>query len=105
MIAEGFRLLPHFVKPLLAVRSHAVWLLPTPEFRQAAFDSRGWPREGFLGKTSDPERAFRNLIERDAMFTHRLYEEAKLLALKIIEVDLTMTEDDLAGRVTKAFGL
>jgi hypothetical protein len=24
---EGFRLLPHLVKPLLAVRSHAVWLI------------------------------------------------------------------------------
>src|SRR5947209_17078709 len=40
VIAEGFRLLPHLVKPL-AEPGHAVWLLPTPEFRQAAFDSRG----------------------------------------------------------------
>ncbi len=56
VIAEGFRLLPHLVKPLLAEPGHAVWLLPTPEFRRAAFDSRGWeiPR-----KTSDPELARR----------------------------------------------
>src|SRR5918911_5124761 len=26
VIADGFRLLPHLVKPLLAARSHAVWL-------------------------------------------------------------------------------
>jgi len=105
VIAEGFRLLPRLVKPLLAERSHAVWLLPTPEFRQAVMDSRGGPEWGFLGKTSDPERALRNLLDRDAMFTHRLYEEAKRLELNSIEVDPTMTVDDLTRRVTESFGL
>ena len=105
VIAEGFRLLPHLVEPLLAARSHAVWLLPTPEFRQAVLDSRGGPEWGFLGKTSDPERALRNLLERDAMFTHRLYEEAKRLELNTIDVGATMTVDDLTRRVTELFGL
>src|SRR5262245_18173495 len=105
VIAEGFRLAPHLVKPLLAVPSHAIWLLPTPEFRQAVIDSRGGPEWGFLGKTSDPVRALRNLLERDAMFTHRLYEEAKRLELNIIEVDTRMTADDLARRVAETFGL
>ena len=105
VIVDGFRLLPHLVKPLLAVRSHAVWLLPTPEFRQAVVDSRGRPQWGFIGKTSDPERALRNLLERDAMFTHRLYEEAQRLGLNTIEVDPTMTVDELAGRVAEALGL
>jgi 2-phosphoglycerate kinase len=41
IIVEGFRLLPHLVKPLLSVPAHAVWLLPTPEFRRAVVDSRG----------------------------------------------------------------
>lgn len=41
VIAEGFRLLPLLVRPLLSEPGHAVWLLPTPEFRRAAFDSRG----------------------------------------------------------------
>ena len=39
------------------------------------------------------------------MFTARLFEEAKGLELRVIEVDTTMTEDDLAERVTEAFGL
>lgn len=62
VIAEGFRLAPHLVKPLLAVRSHAVWLLPTPEFRQVVIDSRGGPEWGFLGRTSDPERTLRHRL-------------------------------------------
>lgn len=104
VIVEGFRLLPRLVKPLLADPAHAVWLLPTPEFRRAAFDSRGtlWD---IARKISDPERALANLLERDRMFTERLYQEARELDLRVIEVDSTIAEDDLAGEVTEAFGL
>lgn len=105
VIVEGFRLLPHLVKPLLAVRSHAVWLIPTPEFRQAVIASRGGPQWGFIGKTSNPEKALRNLLERDAMFTQRLYEEAQRLELNTIAVDTTMTVDDLTARVAEALWL
>jgi hypothetical protein len=70
VIAEGFRLLPALVKPLLAEPGHAVWLLPTPGFRRAAFDRRGWE---IPPRTGDPERARRNLLERDRLFTDRLF--------------------------------
>ena len=105
VIVEGFRLLPHLVKPLLTVRSQAVWLLPTPEFRQAVIDSRGGPHWGFIGKTSNPEKALRNLLERDAMFTQRLCEEAQRLELNTFEVDTTINVDDLTRRVAEAFRL
>ena len=104
VVVEGFRLLPALVQPLLAVASHAVWLLPTPDFRSAAFDSRGdtWT---IAGKTSKPDQARQNLLERDRMFTERLREDAKRLALPVIEVDTTMSEDALAERVTEALGI
>jgi 2-phosphoglycerate kinase len=104
VIAEGFRLLPRLVQPLLAEPSHAVWLLPAPGFRRAAFASRGsmWQ---IAGKTSDPERALGNLLERDAMFTERLREETGRLGLRAIEVETTMTEDGLEELVREAFGL
>ncbi len=104
VIVEGFRLLPPLVKPLLAAPDHAVWLLPTPEFRRAAFENRGslWD---IARKTSDPETALHNLLSRDRMFTARLHEETRRLALRVIEVDTSMTEDYLAERVTEAFGL
>jgi len=57
------------------------------------------------GKPLIPERALHNLLERDRMFTARLHEETKHLELRVIEVDTAMTEDDLAERVTEAFGL
>jgi cytidylate kinase len=104
VVVEGFRLLPHLVKPLLTVPGHAIWLLPTAQFRQAAFDSRGslWR---IAGKTSDPERALHNLLDRDRMFNERLRQQTERLALNVIEVDDTLTEDDLTRHVAEAFGL
>ena len=103
-IAEGFRLLPHLVKPLLAESRHAVWLLPTPEFRRAAFDTRGTTWE-IPRKTTDPQRARHNPLERDRMFTDRLSEETRRLGLPVIEIDRAMSEDDVTRRVTQLFGL
>jgi 2-phosphoglycerate kinase len=104
VIVEGFRVLPHLVKPLLATPRQAVWLLPTPEFREAAFASRGstWT---IAQHTSDPEKARRNLLERDRQFTERLAAEVKRLDLQAIEVDAAMTEEELTTRVAAAFGL
>ena len=105
VVAEGFRLLPRLVKPLLSEPNRAVWLLPTPEFRQAVIENRGGSEWGFLGRTSDPETALRNLLERDRMFTANLREETVRLGLHAIEVDTRMTEDDLVRKVSEAFRL
>ena len=104
VIVEGFRLLPHLVKPLLTVPGHAVWLLPTPGFRRAIVESRGGSAWGFLGRTSEPERALRNLLERDRMFTEILCERTAQLGLHSIEVDTSTAEDDLAKQVSVLFG-
>lgn len=105
VVVEGFRLLPRLVRPLLAAPWQAVWLLPTPDFRQAAFRGRSAPGEGFVWRTSDPDRAARNLVARDGMFTDGLRDETARLRLPTIHVETTMTEDDLVERMTKAFRL
>ena len=105
VIAEGFRLLPRLVKPLLSDVHRAVWLLPTPEFRESVIESRGGSEWSFLAKTSDPERALRNLLERDRMFTDVLREETTRLCLSAVDVETTTTEDDLTRRVKEVFGL
>ncbi|WP_245571249.1 hypothetical protein [Catelliglobosispora koreensis] len=104
VIAEGFRLLPHLVKPLLPEPHHAVWLIPTHRFRAAAFESRGslW---NIAGRTSDPEKALQNLFERDRMFTEHLAAQVRALDLPLIEVDITMSEDELTERVAESLRL
>jgi hypothetical protein len=97
-------LLPHLVVPLLADPSRAVWLLPTPQFRSAAFDSRGTMWQ-IPGTTSDPRSAQRNLLERDHMFTERLRDELVALGLPFVEVDGTLDEPQLTDRVAELLGL
>jgi hypothetical protein len=105
VLVEGFRLLPRLVKPLLSVPAHAVWLLPTRNFRRAVIESRGGSAWGFLARTTDPGRALANLLERDAMFTEILREETARLELPLIDVDTGTTEEELTERVAEVFGL
>jgi hypothetical protein len=105
VVVEGFRLLPRLVAPLLSEPAHAVWLLPTPDFRAAVIADRGGAASGFFAKTTDPEKAVRNLLERDHLFTNGLREDAARLKVRAIEVDATLTEDDLVRRVLDAFSL
>lgn len=74
ILAEGFRLLPRLVAPLLSADRQAVWLLTTPAFRRLAFEAKGFtwtiPR-----RTSDPERALANLLARDELFTSQIAQK------------------------------
>lgn len=105
MIVEGFRLLPRLVKPLLATPRHGVWLLPTPEFRRAVMEDRVRSPNSFLNRTSDPPRALANLLERDRLFTDVLRQETHRLDLPAIDVDVTITERDLAHEVASRLAL
>jgi 2-phosphoglycerate kinase len=104
ILVEGFRLLPRLVAPLLSHLDQAVWLLPTPDFRRAAFDSRGFtwkiPR-----KTSRPEQALLNLLARDQLFTDEVAREASALQLRVIKVDGAVSADDMTTRVADHFRL
>ncbi|MEJ6396098.1 hypothetical protein V8J82_22775 [Gymnodinialimonas sp. 2305UL16-5] len=98
VIAEGFRLLPLLVAPLLQDKRHAIWLLPTPAFRRHAFDARDttWdiPR-----KTSNAELALANILERDKLFTNRVRDEVSRLGLYALKVDGSQSEDALEAAI------
>lgn len=94
VIAEGFRLLPLLVAPLLRDKQQATWLLPTPAFRRRAFDARQTTWD-IPSKTSNPEIALANLLARDELFTSRLQKEVAALGLQGLEVDGALNEDAL----------
>jgi len=102
--AEGFSLLPRLVAPLLSGPQQAVWLLPTPEFRRAAFESRGstWT---IPTKTSDPQRALANLLARDQLFTEQLRAQARAARLQTVDVDGSLDVNESVARVGEALGL
>ncbi len=104
VLVEGFRLLPGLVRPHLSDPRHAVWLLPTPGFRQAAFARRG-AAEAFWMRTRDPNQALANLLERDRIFTDELADESSRMALSTVRVDGTGTIEDVADELAARLGL
>jgi 2-phosphoglycerate kinase len=104
ILVEGFRLLPRLVAPLLSGPNQAIWLVPTPDFRRRAFDSRGFTWE-IPRKTSNPEQALTNLLIRDQLFTDQVIEEATALHLCLIEVDGQQSVEEVTERVAQILGL
>jgi hypothetical protein len=104
ILAEGFRLLPRLVAPLLSRPHQAIWLVPTPAFRRAAFDSRGFTWE-IPRKTSQPEHALSNLLVRDQLFTDEVIKEATALHVRVLEIDGNLSVAEVTGRVAQLLGL
>jgi len=94
ILVEGFRLLPHLVKPVLASPHQGLWLISTPAFRVKAFAARGtlWK---IPNKTSRPEVALANHLARESIFADHVKREADRCGVETIEVDGTRSEDQL----------
>lgn len=103
-VVEGFRLLPQLVRPHLSDPRHAVWLIPSPRFRRAAFAARDGA-EAFWLRTTDPRRALANLLERDEIFTDEVAANAARNGLSTLVLDDARTVDDTVGALATRFGM
>lgn len=102
VLAEGPGLLPECVAPLLSSPRQAIWLVPTEAFKRATQPTRGGaPMDG----TSDPERAYRNLIALDLQLAVNVKRRAGELGLTVLDVDGMRSLDDVAAAVAKHFRL
>jgi len=102
VVADGFGLLPDLIASVTPDRSQAIFLLPTPEFRDWALAQRRWvAREG----TSNPVRARANRLARDAMLTDHVRDRALALGFATIDVDGTRSLADVTADVTSRFRL
>ncbi|MDQ6674256.1 MAG: hypothetical protein M3069_26565 [Chloroflexota bacterium] len=84
VIAEGAGLLPEKVAPLLTDNWCALWLVATPDCIRQVRAVRG---EGVSQATSDPRRAFENLVARDVLMAEHIRHEADRLGLPVVSVD------------------
>jgi hypothetical protein len=101
VVADGFGLLPELVDAVVESPRQAIFLLPTPEFRVAALERRGWRT---IEGTSDSDRARANRLARDGLLTEHIGESAARLGLSTIVVDGARALDEIATEVAKHFG-
>jgi hypothetical protein len=104
VLAESFQLLPPLVRPHVSDPRHAVWLVPTPSFRRAAFTRRD-PADAFWLRTTNPDRALANPLERDRIVTGVIAGDAARNGLKALYVDGTRAIDDMTESSAAHFGL
>src|SRR5580765_1503362 len=103
LLAEGWGLRPNLIVPYLPSSEHAVFLVPTDEFREQQLATVA--RAGSLGITElrNPERAQRNRVERDRILAADVVEQATRLGLPVIHVDGSEHEGQVATRVETQF--
>ena len=102
ILAEGFRLLPRLVQPLMDHPWQGVWLTTTSERRRDVFTSRP-VEEQFWRRTSDPAAALELLLERDAQFADQVVREAESRGLVAVVVDGRRAIDEVADDVARIY--
>jgi 2-phosphoglycerate kinase len=83
ILAEGPQLLPDLVAPLLAHGDQALYLVADGELQRRLVVGRGGTS---YERSSDPERALANRLERDRVLTERLSTAALERGLAVEEV-------------------
>ena len=102
VLAEGPGLFPECVAPLISSPRQAIWLVPSEAFKRAAHGTRE-NKVTMPLQTSDPERAYRNHVERDLRLARHVRERVEQLGLTVHEVDGTRSIEGMAALVEAHF--
>ncbi len=103
IITEGPGLFPECVFPCLSHPHQAIWLVPTDAFCTAIRQHRHAAGIDGFQQTSDPERAVRQLIERDHLLARYVKQQTEALHLPLYEVDGNRSLDEMTRLVEQHF--
>ncbi|MFI7674737.1 hypothetical protein [Actinophytocola sp. NPDC049390] len=105
VLVDWFGVMPRYVAPLLSRPEHAVFLLPTNEFREQALRAR----------FSDPDRAranwgsldtsvaLANRLGRDELWVAEVRRQARDAGLPVIDIDGTRDPESVADELAANF--
>ncbi len=102
VIAEGPGLFPDCVATQIEDPRQAIFLIPSAAFKRETALARGKP--GARHETNDPERATRQIFERDRLMREFVRERAAALGLRVVEVDGSLGAGEVAARIEGWFG-
>lgn len=101
IVAEGPGFIPEALLPLLASPRQAIWLVPSEAFKRESHARRG--KSAWRATTSDPERAYRNHVERDLLMAEHYRRQARALGVPLIEVDGSRSVEAVVAEVEAHF--
>jgi len=102
IVVDG-KLFPWVVAPMLASSTRAIFLVPTPAWRDRVLARRLRDGGRFEDRTSDPERARRNVRERETLMNARITASCDELGLRCVRVDGSLDLDDSLAILEEQF--
>jgi 2-phosphoglycerate kinase len=104
VLAEGCAWLPELLLPMQLPPHRVVYIIPTKAFQVSHYSKRGFIKE-ILAQCEDPQTAFDNWMERDALFGSIVSERAQSAGFPVIRVDGKSTVEENLALVEKVFNL
>lgn len=101
IIAEGFGFTPQLIAPHLPDIGHAIWLVPSKSFKIESMQRRNKP--SFRDQTSDPQKAYENLLNRDLIIADYYRQEVPKVGGRLVEVDESVDIDGMVALVEEYF--
>jgi len=101
VIVEGFGLVPELVHPVLSSPHQAVWFVPTDKFKLDSMIRRGKP--SFASLLGDPEKARKNLFDRDGMLADYYRRQVQSHGYILYEVDGSRSAEEMTDLVASHF--
>lgn len=115
VVAEGPSAFPWWVAPLLRSPRQAIFLIASPDWRAAALARRyrDDPSTSIHARTTDPQRADRNIAARDHLMAERIVASCRELGLRYELVDgsrdidesISVLEDQFAELLPKTLNV
>lgn len=85
-IIEGCALLPESLARLDIDPTHCVFVIPFEAFQRRAYKEREWVTP-LLSRSRQPELAWENWRQRDALYSSYIREQATLFGYSVVDVD------------------
>lgn len=104
VITEGAAYLPYLMKRRNLPRGRYIAITPEKEFQVSHYSQRGWIHSVLQG-CSDKEQAFRNWMERDALFAAAVNKQCEEAGYSFLVNSGKLTIEELADVVCVHFGL
>ena len=104
IIAEGAGFMPGLAEKMGTRKTNYICITPTKEFQINAYSQRAWISH-YLSDCADKDKAFRNWMERDAIFAQAVMREAVTLGYESLVVNGEKSIEENFVIVEKTFAL
>lgn len=104
IVAEGAAFLPEVMHRQGVPAARYVAITPAREFQVSRYRERPWVPH-VLRDCSDPDAAFANWMERDALFAEDVRRQCGRLGYASLLTDGSVSEDERLAQVERHFGL